>query len=200
MEHNVLVTSVGGQGGMTLAKVIAEAALASRLNVRVGETLGMSQRGGPVQSHVRIGERVTGSVIPRGRCDVLLSLEPGEAVRMPEYLGPETKAIVATTPVYPIPVMLGEAKYPELSTVVVALEKIGCKVYTLDAAAIALGADAAGSLNMVVLGAYAVIDGGVLTPESLRTALGEALPKRFLEANTRAFDAGYDAIRKGLGE
>ncbi len=197
MEHNVIITSVGGQGGITLAKVLAQAAIRQRLNVRVGETLGMAQRGGSVQSHVRIGKGVHSPTIPRGECDVLLSLEPSEAVRVPEYLGPGAIAVVNTTPVYPIPVMLGEAKYPPLTGITSALEKIGCTVYTLDARRLADGAAAPTSLNIVVLGAYAALP-GVITPDSLKWALGEALSKRFLEANLRAFEAGYAEMKKKL--
>jgi indolepyruvate ferredoxin oxidoreductase beta subunit len=195
LEHNILITSVGGQGGITLARVLADAALAQGLNVRVGETLGMAQRGGSVQSHVRIGEGVHGSLIPKGRCNVLLSLEPSESVRVPEYLGHGTMAILSTNPVYPIPVMLKEAKYPGLPSIISALEKIGCRVYTLDAKSLAIDADAPTSINIVILGAYAALV-SVLTAESLQRALGEALSRRFLDANTRAFNKGYAEMKK----
>jgi indolepyruvate ferredoxin oxidoreductase beta subunit len=195
-EHNILITSVGGQGGITLAKVLAQAALSQGLNVKVGETLGMAQRGGSVQSHVRIGESVYGSLIPKGKCDVLLSLEPSEAVRVPEYLGPGTRVILSTAPVYPISVMLKEAKYPELPKIISALEKVGCKVYAFDAMALTIDAGAPTSLNIVVLGAYAALNEGILTNESLRKAIGEALSKRFLDANIRAFEKGYMAMNK----
>ncbi len=197
MEHNILITSVGGQGGITLARVIAQAAIKQRLNVRVGETLGMAQRGGSVQSHVRIGKGVHSPMIPRGECDILLSLEPSEAVRVPEYLGPGAVAIISTTPVLPIPVMLGEAKYPPLNSIILALEKIGCTVYAIDARRIADEANASTSLNIAVLGAYAAYS-NVLAMESLHWALGEALPKRYLDANLRAFDAGYTAMKKRI--
>jgi len=195
-QYNILITSVGGQGGITLAKVLAYAALNQGLDVKVGETLGMAQRGGSVQSHVRIGDGVYGSLIPRGKCDVLLSLEPSEAVRVPEYLGPGTKVILSTAPVYPIPVMLKEALYPELSKITLALEKIGCNVYAIDARTLAIDADASTSLNIVVLGAYAALNEGILTNESLRKSLGEALSRKLLEANLRAFEKGYEAMNK----
>lgn len=181
-----------------MARVLAHAALDERLNVRVGETLGMAQRGGSVQSHVRIGEDVHGSLIPRGRCDVLLSLEPSEAVRTPEYLGPWTRAILNTTPVYPIPVLIKEATYPELPKLTSALERIGCRIYKINARRLALEADAPASLNIVILGAYASLGEGVLSTESLRKAMGESLSKRFLEANNKAFDKGYEAMEKML--
>ena len=198
MEHNILINSIGGQGGIALARVLAHAALDEGLNVRVGETLGMAQRGGSVQSHVRIGGDIHNSLIPRGRCDVLLSLEPSEAVRTPEYLGPGTRAILNTTPVYPIPVLLKEATYPELPKLTSALERIGCRVYKVNARRLALEADAPASLNIVILGAYASLGEGVLSTESLRKAMGESLSKRFLEANNKAFDKGYEAMEKML--
>ncbi|MCX6656300.1 MAG: indolepyruvate oxidoreductase subunit beta [Candidatus Bathyarchaeota archaeon] len=196
-EHNILITSVGGQGGVTLAKVLAHAALIQGLDVMVGETLGMAQRGGSVQSHIRVGEGAYGSLIPKGRCNFLLSLEPSEAVRVPEYLSPSTIVILSTTPVYPIPVMLKEAIYPELTQIILALEKIGCKVYTLEARGLASEANAPASLNIVILGAYAALS-GLITVDSMRKALYEALSKRFLEANMRAFDKGYYAMKKLL--
>jgi indolepyruvate ferredoxin oxidoreductase beta subunit len=198
LEHNILITSIGGQGGIALARVLAHTALDEGLNVRVGETLGMAQRGGSVQSHVRIGNNVHGSIIPRGKCNVLLSLEPSESVRAPEYLGPGTRAILNTTPVYPIPVLLKEATYPDLPKISSALERIGCMVYRIEARELALGTDAPSSMNIVILGAYAALGEGVLTTESLRNAIGESLSKRFLEANIRAFEKGYEAMEKIL--
>ena len=198
MEHNILINSIGGQGGIALARILAYAALQEGLNVRVGETLGMAQRGGSVQSHVRIGGDVHGSLIPRGRCDVLLSLEPSEAVRATEYLGPGTKVIISTTPVYPIPVLLKEVIYPELPKLTSALERIGCKVYMVDASRLALEADAPASLNIVILGAYASLEAGFLSTDSLKKSMGESLSKRFLEANSKAFDKGFEAMGKIL--
>lgn len=197
-EYNILVTSVGGQGGVTLARVLSYAAMGEGLNVRVGETLGMAQRGGPVQSHVRVGDRVHGSQMPRGRCDVMLSLEPAESVRTPEFLGPGTRVVMSTAPVYPIPVMLKEETYPELDVITAALGRIECRVHVLDARELAMRAESPASLNVVVLGAYAALEEVVISTESMRRALGEALPRRFLEQNTRAFDLGYEEMRRQL--
>ena len=118
-------------------------------------------------------------------------------MRVPEYLSPITKVILSTTPVYPIPVMLKEAVYPELTQIISTLEKIGCKVYTLEARNLASEANATTSLNIVILGAYAAFN-SLITADSLRKALSEDLSKRFLEANTRAFDKGYYAMKKLL--
>ena len=94
-----------------------------------------------------------------------------------------------------MPVLLGEVRYPPLQSITSALEKIGCTVYTIDAKRIADEVEAPTSLNVVVLGAYSAMS-SVLSAESLRWALGEALNKRFLDANLRAFNAGYAEMKK----
>jgi Pyruvate/2-oxoacid:ferredoxin oxidoreductase gamma subunit len=86
---------------------------------------------------------------------------------------------------------------PELTQIISALEKIGCKVYTLEASDLASEANAPTSLNMVILGAYAALC-SLITVDSIRKALHEALSKRFLEANTGAFDKGYYVMKKLL--
>ena len=90
-EYNILISSVGGQGGITLARILSNAALTQGLNVRIGETLGMAQRGGAVQSHVRVGTSVYGALIRRGGADVLIALEPSEAVRLAGTSGKEQR-------------------------------------------------------------------------------------------------------------
>lgn len=105
---------------------------------------------------------------------------------------------MSTAPVYPIPVMLKEETYPELDVITAALERIGCRVHALDARELAIGAEAPASLNVVVLGAYAALEEGVIGTESMRRALGEALPRRFLEQNKRAFDLGYTEMQRLL--
>ena len=193
-EYNILITSVGGQGGVTLARILSQAAMIQGLNVRVGETLGMAQRGGAVQSHVRIGDAVHGPLIPHGKTDVLLSLEPSESIRTPEYLSPRTKAIVNTSFVHPISVMLGDEKPSDLDAIISALRDISPKVYTLDAKRISASLGVPGSLNVVMLGAYSALDENIISDESLKLALAESTPRRFLEQNTRAYEAGYEEM------
>jgi indolepyruvate ferredoxin oxidoreductase beta subunit len=195
-EYNILISSVGGQGGITLSRVIANTALIQGLNVRVGETLGMAQRGGAVQSHVRIGEGVHGSLIPFGSADVLLALEPSEAVRVSRYLGSHTMVILNTEPTYPIPVMLNEVFYPELDDVLGALNKIGCTVYIIDGSRISREVETLRSLNIVVLGAYMALGSPILSIDAVKMSIEESLPKRYLDQNLRAFQSGYKAFNQ----
>ncbi len=193
-EYNILVSSVGGQGGVTLARVIANAAMSMGLNLRVGETLGMAQRGGAVQSHVRLGDGVHGSLIPSGGADVLLALEPSEAVRVSRYLGPRTHVIVNAAPTYPIPVMLGQATYPSLEEIIDALEAMGCEVHVVDASRIARDAEAPRSLNIAVLGAYMGLGEAVLSKDAVKESLVKTLPARYLEQNLRAYEEGHKVM------
>lgn len=195
-EYNILISSVGGQGGVTLARIISEAAMSQGLKVRVGETLGMAQRGGSVQSHVRLGENVYGPLIPRGRSDVLLSLEPAEALRVAKYIGRETTVIVNTLPMLPISVMLKEATYPRIEEVVQMLMKIGGKIYALDATELAKEAGAPESLNIVILGSFMALGERVLSLEAVRDALSRNMRGRNLEGNLRAFEMGMYKMRE----
>jgi len=192
-EHNILISSVGGQGGITLARVLSHADMAMGLNVRVGETLGMAQRGGSVRSHVRLGEAVHGALIPEGKADVVISLEPAEALRVVKYMGPGTTVIMNSRPVLPISVLLNETTYPEIDEIEGLLRKVTGGVHTIDAHDLAVEAGTARSLNVVMLGAYMALGEPALTLGAVTDALKETLPPRYLEQNMKAFEMGMRA-------
>lgn len=194
-EYNILIASVGGQGGVTLSKILSQAAINQGLNVRVGETLGMAQRGGAVQSYIRIGNAVHSPLIPLGRANVLLSLEPSESLRNIEYMSPRTRVVLDVNFIYTLPMMLGEEKPLSLDVVTSALRSISKEVYAIDARRIAASLDAPASFNVVFLGSYAALGDEVLSETSIMRALEESLPKRYLEQNIRAYEAGYREIR-----
>jgi len=195
-EYNILISSVGGQGGVTLARIISEAAVSQGLRVRVGETLGMAQRGGSVQSHVRLGENVYGPLIPRGRSDVLLSLEPAEALRVVKYIGRRTTVIMNTFPMLPISVMLKEATYPRIEDITRRLTEIGGKTYTIDATELAKEAGAPESLNIVMLGCYMALGEQVLRLGVVMDAISSNMRGRNLEGNLRAFEMGMSKMKE----
>ena len=196
--YNILISSVGGQGGITLARALSTAAMGMGLNVRVGESLGMAQRGGSVRSHVRLGDAVHGALIPEGKADVVLSLEPAEALRVVKYLSGDTTVIVNSSPVLPISVLLNETSYPEIGEIEALLRKVAGKVYTIPALDLAVKAGTSRSLNMVMLGAYMALCEPVLSIEAVKEALKETLPPRYLEMNMRAFEMGMEEMRKKL--
>lgn len=196
--YNILISSVGGQGGITLARAFSTAAMGVGLNVRVGESLGMAQRGGSVRSHVRLGDGVHGALIPEGRADVVLSLEPAEALRVVKYISERTTVIMNSSPVLPISVLLNEASYPEIGEIERVLRKVAGEVYTIDALDLAVKAGTSRSLNVVMLGAYMALGKTVLSMEAVKGALKETLPPRYLEMNMRAFEMGMEEMRKNL--
>lgn len=195
-EYNILISSVGGQGGITLARIISSAALSQGLKVRVGETLGMAQRGGSVQSHVRFGEDIYGPLIPERRSDVLLSLEPAESLRVVKYIGKRTTTIMNTSPYLPISVMLNEATYPKIEEIVSILNRLGGRVYPIDAMKLAEKAGSSRSLNIVMLGTYMSLEAPILTLEAIKEAMAISLPSRYLEQNTRALNLGMEKMKK----
>lgn len=197
-EYNLLIASVGGQGGITLARIISNAALNQGLNVRVGETLGMAQRGGSVQSHVRFGEDVHGPLIPERGSDVLLSLEPAEALRVAKYIGRKTTVIMNTHPVLPPSVLLNETTYPEIDQILSILRKIGGSVHAFNALELAKKAGLSRSLNIVMLGAYVTLGGQILSLESIKKTMASFLPSRYMEQNVRALEMGIEKMRESI--
>ncbi|MGD8400015.1 MAG: 2-oxoacid:acceptor oxidoreductase family protein, partial [Bacillota bacterium] len=108
---NIVIAGVGGQGTVLASRVLAQAALNIGLDARTAETIGMAQREGTVQSHVRIGAGAFGPLIGQSQADVLLGFEPAEAARAMALLQPSGLALVNCRPVQPVTVALGTAVY-----------------------------------------------------------------------------------------
>ena len=195
-EFNLLISAVGGQGGLTLSRVIASAAVKIGLKVRVGETLGMSQRGGAVISFVRMGEDVYSPLIPEGETDVLIGMEPIEALRAAKYVGPKTVAIVNTRPIKPVPVNLGLEEYPPIEKVIELLGKLSWKVINFDAYEIAKHAGSTRVVNSVMLGAIVALKVLPIPREIVLETLLENVPKGTEKINETAFKLGEDKIKE----
>ncbi len=100
-QINLIIAGVGGQGIVLMSKLIAAAASAKGLNIRTAETIGMAQRGGSVFSHIRIGEDVYSPLVSKGKADLVIALEPAEAVRIEGYLKDGGDMVVFDEPVIP---------------------------------------------------------------------------------------------------
>ncbi len=170
-----------------LSKIIGKAAVKEGSPVRAAETHGMAQRGGSVITHIRLGCKF-GPLVPVGGADILLALEPAEALRYGHYLSKGGIALVNTNPVLPSTVTTGRAKYPPLDAILAPLRRICRDVKMLDATKLAANAGNPQAMNVVMLGAlsqYIPLQEGMLI-ESLR----ESVPAKFLEVNMRAFEVG----------
>lgn len=191
MKKDIILSGVGGQGILSIATVIGRAALAEGLQIKQAEVHGMSQRGGDVQSHLRISSsEIRSDLIPRGAADLIISLEPMESLRYLPWLAAEGWVVTNTVPVVNIP------NYPDEAALQAELKALP-QVVMLDADALAREAGSPRSANMALLGAAAPllgIDAGRLEAgiRDIFARKGEAV----VEANLAAFRAGYETARK----
>lgn len=188
---NILVVGVGGQGVMTAAEVLARVALDSGFDACKTEIAGMSQRGGVVSSHVRIGARVHASEILPGQVDVLIALEVAEAVRWCHWLAPQGHAIVNTLRAVPPIVSSGRASYPDDPVAIVRGR--GLAVTAVAATELAVGLGDVRLANTVMLGAAAEhlpFAADALLAEIVERFAGR---ERLRALNAAAFDAGRRA-------
>ena len=148
MKKDIILAGVGGQGILSIATVIGEAALAEGLYLKQAEVHGMSQRGGDVQSNLRLSsEPIHSDLIAKGGADIIISLEPMEALRYVEYLKPDGWIVTSSVPFVNIP------NYPDIEEVLGHIRAHKNHVL-LDVEALAKEAGApAQAANMVLLGA-----------------------------------------------
>ncbi len=182
MKYDIILAGVGGQGTLSVAAIIAASALKQGLTVRQSEIHGMSQRGGAVVSHLRLSDSVISSdLIPQGTGDLLLSMEPLEALRHLEYLSPEGSLICAEESVENI------AVYPSLDEIHKAIEsQPGSKL--IDARSLAKDAGSLKAVNIVMIGAAS--SAIPISEENFLSAIDERFASKgeaVQEANRKAF-------------
>lgn len=185
MNRNILLCGVGGQGTVLASKLMAAAAMQRGIPVMSAETIGMAQRGGSVFSYLRMGEGVHSPMIEQGTADLILSFEPGEAVRMLPFLKNGGTVVTNSRAVIPASASLSGFDY-QGETMVDYLRKTVAKLVVVDgmAACEALGSPRV--LNMVLLGA-AVRTGEVgLTLDDLLAVLPTQVRPQFVDLNQKA--------------
>ena len=189
---NILVSGIGGQGIMTAAELLAEAALHQGFDVKKTEVAGMAQRGGVVTSHIRFGEKVFSPSIAEGEVDILLSFEVAEALRWEHWVKEDGVILVNNSRMEPPVVNLGLFDYPEDP---IAQLKISSKtVRYLDATEIARELGNLKLVNTIMLGAVA--DFLPFPADIVRNNIIERFRVRkpkLVELNEIAFDKGREA-------
>ncbi len=188
MKQDIILAGVGGQGILSIAYVIDNAALADGLSFKQAEVHGMAQRGGAVQSHMRLADgRIWSDLIPKGEADMILSVEPLEAVRYFDFLRPDGIVVTSSTPYRNIP------DYPDLETVLGAIRRAPRSV-VVDSEKLAKEAGTVKAQNIVLLGAASSFL--ILKETSLLATIDALFRGRgpaVLEANLKAFDLGKKA-------
>ena len=185
MKMDIILAGVGGQGILTIATIIGTAAIKRGMYLKQAEVHGMSQRGGDVQSHLRLSdEPIWSDLISFGGADMILSVEPMEALRYLPYLNKEGWIITNSTPFKNI------AVYPSEEDIYTEIKMIGNHVL-FDADAIAKEIKASRSMNIVVLGAAIKHLG--FTQTEIEDAIKTIFARKgevIVEANLRALQAG----------
>lgn len=194
MKTDIILSGVGGQGILSIAAIIGEAALAENLYIKQAEVHGMSQRGGDVQSNLRIADRpINSDLIAYGNADVIISLEPMEALRYLPYLSREGWIITSSAPFVNIP------NYPEEKVLKAELQKLP-HVIMLDVNELAKEHNLPKCANVILLGAAAkslqIIGYSDLEKSIARVFAhkGQAV----IEMNLKALSIGYNAVQKSI--
>ena len=189
MKKDIILAGVGGQGILSIAAVIGMAAVESGLYLKQAEVHGMSQRGGAVQSHLRISDQpIASDLIPEGSCDMILSVEPMEALRYLPYLSGDGWVVTSNKPFPNI------ADYPKEEALFEEIRKVRNHLI-VDAYTIARELGSQKVSNIVMLGAAS--DKLGITPESLKGELGALFGRKgeeMVQLNIAALEAGHNAV------
>lgn len=187
MKTDIVLAGVGGQGILSIATILANAALAENLHIKQAEVHGMSQRGGDVHSMLRLSsDPIASDLIRRGTADLVVSLEPMEALRYVPFLSKKGWIVTNTVP------FLNIEKYPEMETVMADLERHG-NLVAFDVDTVAKEVASPRTSNMVLLGAaspFIELDADAIE-RAIATVFG---PKgdAIVEMNVKAFRAGRE--------
>ncbi len=189
MQTNIIIAGVGGQGILTIASIIDLAAMQQGLQVKQAEVHGMSQRGGAVESHLRISDsEIYSDLIPKGKANLILAIEPMESLRYLPFLASDGMIVTATEPFKNI------GNYPEEANIKEAIANSGKHLF-VDAEALAREAGNLKAFNTVMLGAAAGYIG--IKKEALEKAIESYFSAKgdaVVQLNINAFRLGAAAV------
>jgi len=193
VKYDILIAGVGGQGVVLASRMLALAAMKAGFHVSTAETIGMSQREGSVSSHIRIGNEISGSLIPVGQADLLLGFEPAETVRNLPFLRKGGKVLVNTHTIPPASKPPGSPEY-DPAALLSFLTAYCPGILCLDFTQLAEDAGTYRAANVAMLGAAA--GAGVLPfPEgTLPTVLDTEIPQKHRSVNRTAFERAMKLV------
>ncbi len=196
VPHNLIITGVGGQGNVLASQIVGRAAVDREFKVTIGETFGLSQRGGPVMSHIRLSkERHYGPLIPPNMAHVVIGLEPLETIRiLLEYGNEETIFVVNSRPIHPLNVIAGDVEYPDPEKIRSVIAESGGALCWLDATKMAVELGDPILLNMIMLGALSGLSVFPLEITDFKSAIERVFAPSKLQINYKALDMGGKLI------
>jgi len=193
MKYDVILAGVGGQGVLSVASIIARAAMSEGLEVRQSEVHGMAQRGGAVLAHLRIADgKIPGDLVPRGGADLIISMEPLESLRYVSWLKKSGAVVTASQPLVNI------NNYPDINEITSLIKRL--PVWLLvEADALAKEAGLAKAVNTVMVGASSSFL--PVKSKSLEKTIADVFSKKepqIVSANAKAYLLGQAAAKAGV--
>jgi len=195
---NLIITGVGGQGNILVSEIVAQTGCRQKWSVVVGESYGLSQRGGAVSSHVRLFRyQEYGPIIPGGEADIILGFEPLEAARQVVDYGHKNSCLIINShPVYPIGVLRGKNKYPSLELLFKRLREMVAEVLIIPATKIASQLGEPVVQNVVMIGALAGSGCLPFQADTFIEGIKKVVPPKVRALNEKAFYLGLEEAQK----
>jgi indolepyruvate ferredoxin oxidoreductase beta subunit len=195
--YNIIITGVGGQGNVTASRMLAGMLVDKGYSVTIGETFGASQRGGSVMSHVRVSKKGAWSPqIPKGKADLVVSLEPSESVKvLAVYGNPETQSLSNDRPIYSVRVIAGDDKYPDMAEIRATIEDLTARSFMISATEEALKLGNSVYQNVIMIGAVGGMDLLPVTKDDFRAVLARTMSEDKVAVNVKAYEIGESLVR-----
>ncbi len=189
---NVLIVGVGGQGTLLASRVLGAIASIEGKDCKLSEVHGMSQRGGSVVTHVRIGDDLAAPLVTPGEADYIKAFEQLEELRWAYYLKEGGKILVNDQQIMPMPVITGAVEYPE--GIYAKLAEAGKEAIVVDGLGLAEEAGNTKAVNVVMIGALCAIEG--VDYDVALEAVRRSVPAKLLSVNEKALELGYKSVGK----
>lgn len=191
METKIILVGVGGQGILTLARMIGIAAIKSNLDVYISEVHGMAQRGGSVIVHLKVGDKVYSPLIAKGDADWLIGLEIIECCRYIDYASKKTNVVINDRLIPPPGIYISESKKKNLIKII---NQYVNNTYIIPAHKLAVELGDSILTNSIMFGAVSKLNILNIKKELYLEALQEAIPRKYLNINIVAFKKGDKVI------
>jgi len=196
-EFNIVISGVGGQGVITLMQIIAEAALKQGYDVKTSELHGLAQRGGSVPTHIRFGDKIYSPLVMEGEANLIIALEPVEALRSAYYGSRENKTtfLINNYRIIPLSVPVTKEVYPSLEKIKEDLKYFSSKIIMINASDVVKKEGANIVLTNIYMLGYASYKNLIpLEKKYLLEGIEEIVPRKYLDINIKIFESAFKVL------